>query len=100
MRWNPAKNLNGTVSGDVATSAQMQILKSYVFALLGKMVDDIASGCIQPNPYTRGSSHNACSFCPFGSVCHSQYVEGRRNYKTMSSQRFWEEVEKEMSSRG
>lgn len=99
-RMNYSKKKDGTVSGDVATSAQMQILKSYVFALLGKMVDDIASGCIQPNPYTRGSSHNACSFCPFGSVCHSQYVEGRRNYKTMSSQRFWEEVEKEMSSRG
>ena len=63
----------------------------------GKMVDDIASGNITPNPYTRGSSHNACRFCPYGSVCHAPTVEERRNYKMMSAQRFWEEVEKEMS---
>ena len=46
---------------------------------------------------TAGCTHNACRFCPYGAVCHTATVENRRNYKIMSSQRFWEEIEKEMS---
>jgi ATP-dependent helicase/nuclease subunit B len=91
---------DGTISGDLATSAQMRLLKAYVFTLIGKLIDDVASGCIDPNPYTRGSSHNACYYCPFGMVCHSDEVEGRRNYRAMSAQRFWDEVEKEMNNHG
>jgi len=64
------------------------------------MVDDIASGNVTPNPYTRGASHNACTFCPYGSICDPETVEGRRNYKTMERDRFWDEVEKEVDRRG
>ena len=71
-----------------------------MFRYLSKMVEDIASGNVAPNPYQRGSSHNACTFCPYGSVCHKDTVEGRRNYKAMSAQRFWEEIEKEEKSHG
>lgn len=94
------KKKDGSLSGDLATAAQMKLLKGYVYSLLGKLIDDISSGCVEPNPYTRGSSHNACFYCPFNAICHSQYVEGRRNYKTMSSQRFWDEVGKEMEKNG
>ena len=69
---------------------------AYVFSLVGKMVDDISSGCVEPNPYTRGSSHNACAYCPFGTVCNKATVAGRRDYKAMSAQRFWEEIDKEV----
>lgn len=95
-----SKKKNGSLSGDLATSSQMKLLKGYVYSLLGRLIDDISSGCVEPNPYTRGSSHNACLYCPFNAVCHSQYVEGRRNYKTMSSQRFWDEIGKEMGKNG
>ena len=88
---------DGTVAGDVASREQLKLLCSYIFRLLGNMVDDIASGNVTPNPYTRGSSHNACRFCPYGAVCHSASVADRRNYKMMSSQRFWDEITKEMS---
>ena len=88
---------DGSVSGDVASSSQFQLLCKYVFHAISKMVDEIASGNVTPNPYTRGSSHNACHYCPYGAVCHSTTVEERRNYKAMSAQRFWDEVEKEMS---
>ena len=91
---------DGSLSGDLADREQFRMLKAYIFLLLGKMVDDIASGCVEPNPYTRGSSHNACAFCPYGSVCHQATVEGRRNYMAMTAQRFWEEVEKEMKDSG
>ena len=86
---------DGTLSGDLADREQMKSLRRYVFSVLGKMVDEIASGLVDPNPYTRGTSHSACAFCPYGAVCHKESVEGRRNYKTMTAQRFWEEVGKE-----
>lgn len=91
---------DGTLSGDLADRAQLKLLRQYVFMVLEKMVDEIASGKVDPNPYTRGSSHNACAFCPYGAVCHKENVEGRRNYKAMSAQRFWEEVGKEVKSNG
>lgn len=95
-----SRKKDGTVSGDVADSKQFELLKCYIFNLLKKMVDDIQSGNIEPNPYTRGSSHNACTFCPYGAVCHSASVENRRNYKAMSAQQFWECVQQEVTQDG
>ena len=91
---------DGTIVGDLADREQLKILKDYLRKILGKMVDDIASGNVTPNPYTRGSSHSACTFCPYGAVCHEAEVEGRRNYKTMTAQRFWDEIGKEMDPNG
>ena len=91
---------DGTLSGDLADREQLKLLEAYIFRFLGKMVEEIASGNVAPNPYTRGTSHNACSFCPYGSVCHEGEVEGRRNYKAMKDQRFWEEIGKEMQGNG
>ena len=88
---------DGTVSGDLADRQQMGLLKSYVFLLLSKMVDDIATGCVDPNPYTRGSRHNACAFCPYGTICHNTTVQDRRDYAAMSQDDFWKNVEKEVS---
>lgn len=87
---------DGSLSGDLADRDQMKLLETYVFHILKKLVEEIASGTVDPNPYTRGSSHSACAFCPYGSICHEATVEGRRNYKTMTPQRFWEAVGKEM----
>lgn len=94
------KRKDGTITGDVADAQQLKMLKKYVFALLGNMVDEIASGVVEPNPYTRGSSHNACRFCDFSTICHTNTVEGRRNYKTMTAQRFWEEIERQVGRDG
>ena len=95
-----SRKKDGTISGDLADREQLKLLRQYVFQLLGRMVEDIASGNVSPNPYTRGTSHNACAFCPYGAVCHAETVEGRRNYKAMSAQRFWEEIEKGVNRRG
>jgi len=91
---------DGTYSGDLADRDQLKLLERYVFYILGRMVDEIAAGKVDANPYTRGSSHNACAYCPYGSICHEATVEGRRNYKVMSSQAFWEEIGKEMQENG
>ena len=91
---------DGTLTGDLASREQLRQLRAYIFEVLTHMVEDISSGVVEPNPYTRGTSHNACAFCPYGEVCHKQSVPGRRNYKAMSSQRFWEEIEKVVKSYG
>lgn len=90
----------GALSGDLADRDQMKLLQNYVFRVLGKLVEDLASGNVEPNPYTRGANHNACSYCPYSTVCHGDSVEGRRNYQTMKADRFWEEVGKEMENHG
>ena len=91
---------DGSISGDLADRQQLKLLRKYIFDILGDMVEDISSGNVTPNPYTRGTSHNACTYCPYGSICHQASVEDRRNYKAMTPQRFWEEIEKEVDRRG
>ena len=91
---------DGAMVGDLADREQLKMLKAYVFKILGKMVDEIASGNVEANPYTRGTSHSACDYCPYGAVCHKENVEGRRNYKTMKPDRFWEEIGKELGTNG
>ena len=100
QRMSYSVKKDGTLSGDLADREQLKLLEEYVFRVLAGMVEDIASGNVEPNPYTRGSSHNACAFCPYGAVCHQSQVPGRRNYKAMTAQRFWEELEKEMTRHG
>ena len=100
QRLNYTVKKDGALVGDLADRDQFKMLKAYLMRLLGRMVDDIASGNVEPNPYTRGTSHSACAFCPYGSICHEEQVEGRRNYKTMQAQRFWDEIGKEMDHHG
>lgn len=95
-RLDIKRKKDGTLEGDLATREQLKLLESYLFRVLGKMVEDIASGNVEPNPYTRGTGHDACAWCPYGTICHRETVQGRRNYKTMTAQWFWEAVEKEM----
>ena len=91
---------DGTITGDVADRQQLGQLSDYVMRILGTMAEDIASGNVEPNPYTRGTSHNACAYCPYGTICHAETVKGRRNYKSMSAQMFWEEIGKVRKDHG
>jgi len=100
QRMNYSVRKDGSRSGDLASREQLGMLKVYVYKVLRDLVNDIASGNVMPNPYTRGSSHSACAFCPYGAVCHQDEVSGRRNYKTMTAQRFWEEIGKEGKEHG
>ena len=100
LRMNYTVRKDGTLSGDLADREQLKQLETYVFKTVAAMVEDIASGNVTPNPYTRGTSHNACTFCPYGPVCHKETVEGRRNYKKMDAQRFWDEIGKELKNGG
>lgn len=99
-RLSCRRKADGTITGDVADAGQLRKLKKYVFRLIGTLVDDIAEGYVNPNPYTRGSAHSACAWCPYGAVCARDRDQGRRNYKAMTAQRFWDEIDKEVSRHG
>ena len=47
-----------------------------------------------------GSSQNACQFCVYAPICHPDTVEGRRDYKAVSAQEFWEQIQKEVKENG
>ena len=89
----------GVIGGDCADREQFRQLKEYVFHILRDLIAQIDSGNVSPNPYTRGG-FGACSYCPYGSICHKESVAGRRNYKSMDSERFWAEVSKEVGVNG
>ncbi len=86
---------DGTLTGSLATSHQFQVLEGFVFHLLADMVQEISSGNVSPNPYSRGSAFDACRFCPYGSVCHPEKCAEKRNFRALKAQEFWELVEKE-----
>ena len=91
---------DGSLTGDIADREQLRLLKGFVYRVLQRLVNEIASGNVDPNPYCRGSGHDACTYCPYKAVSHFAVVAGRRNYKAMSAQRFWEEVGREMDRHG
>ena len=91
---------DGSVAGDLADRVQMGQLKEYVMDVLRKLVNEIASGDVTANPYTRGYSHDACTFCPYGAICHKEDVAGRRNYQKMEADEFWTAIGKEIPNGG
>ena len=86
---------DGSISGDLADRQQLKMLEKHIMRTLSEMVADIAAGKVDANPYTRGTTHNPCTYCPYGAVCHKNEVAGRRNYQAMTAERFWEEIGKE-----
>lgn len=99
-RLSCKRNKDGQLSGDIADREQFRQLRSYIFKVLADLVNQIASGEVDPNPYTRGSAYSACTYCPYQNVCHYATVSGRRNYKAMTAQRFWEQIGKELGHHG
>ena len=91
---------DGSLAGDLADREQLKMLEQYIFKYLAGMVEDIASGNVTPNPYTRGTAHDACAYCPYGAVCHKAWVGERRNYKAMKAEEFWQGLGKELQQNG
>ncbi len=87
---------NGEFSGDdLADENRFHLLKRYLFHLLGRLVDEIASGEVSPNPYMRGTQYSPCKYCPYRAICRRETLPQVRNYSAMSAERFWMEIEKE-----
>lgn len=100
MRLPYKRSKDGSLSGDLAGKEQFHQLKQYVMKQLADMVEEIASGRVTPNPYTRGDSHNACRYCPYAQICKESSGVERRNYKTMSADDFWTRIRREVNENG
>ncbi len=94
------RNKAGELTGDLADRVQLGMLKTYLHGFLSGMVDDIASGNVAPNPYTRGNEDGVCKFCPYGAVCHKESVQQRRNFRAISDREFWQSIEQEVGEDG
>ena len=75
-----------------ANREQMNRLRTFVFERLQNCVEDVASGCVEPNPYIRRNIFDPCQYCPYKALCQA---EDKRDFKGISQQEFWETVEKE-----
>ena len=75
-----------------ADREQMKMLRRFVFERLKDCVEDVASGCVEPDPYIRRNVFDPCQFCPYGAMCQA---EEKRDFKGISQKEFWETVEKE-----
>lgn len=85
---------------ELVDGSRMRMLKKYVFQVLKNLVEEIASGNVKANPYSRGSSFHACDYCPYGSICREVPPEQERNFKAVPAHVFWEDVEKEVQGHG
>ena len=87
---------DGTLSGDIATAAQLGHLGRYVDRLLHQIAGEIARGNIDADPYARGPQDSACTYCAFASACYfDESRDKRRQMHKMDSGEFWAMLEKE-----
>ena len=96
-RLSCKQNKNGDLTGDIADRDRFKLLKKYVYTLVGQLVDDIASGKVDANPYTRGAGDGACAYCPYSTICNPEFIPGRRVYKAINSKQFWDDVERSVN---
>ena len=100
LRFLPAKlSKSGEISGDLASHGQFRQLKEHVMGVLKGLVDQIAAGQVDPNPYFRGD-HDACRFCEYGNACHLDLWGQPRVYQKMEPGDFWLQVKKEVERHG
>ncbi len=87
---------DGTLSGDIATAAQLGHLGRYVDRLLHQIAGEIAHGNIDADPYARGPQDSACTYCAFASACYfDESRDKRRQLHKTDSGEFWAILEKE-----
>ena len=88
---------DGAITGDLASREEFKLLEQFIFRKLAQTVESIASGNVAANPYIRGD-RGACTYCPYGPICHKNDVE-KRERKKMDAKTFWRDVE-EVLNRG
>ncbi len=94
------ENDDGTITGDLLTVKEFALLKEYIHKILANLVNDIASGCVDPNPYSRGETDNACHFCPFKAICHPEENGEFRVLAKTDFAKFWGKLVEEMDNDG
>ena len=87
---------DGSLSGDIATAAQLGHLGRYVEKLLHQITGEIAQGNIDADPYTRSPQDSACTYCAFASACYfDESRDRKRQLRKTDGSEFWALMEKE-----
>ena len=87
---------DGSISGGVATAAQLGKLGGYVDRLLRQIARELESGNIDADPCSRGPQDSACTYCDFASACYFEDGRGRdrtRYLQKTDEEAFWQFVE-------
>ena len=76
-------------TGDLMDLDQLGLLRRYVADAMAGVTEEICTGSIRPNPYTRGST-GSCTYCPYAGVCHLDLcgIEAR-SLRATSAKEFW-----------
>lgn len=86
---------DGSLSGNLASPAQMALLRGHVQRQTGRLADSIASGEVTPDPARRGA-HDACQWCDWAAVCHLDAPNGAPRYlEKIDQAEFWARLERE-----
>ena len=94
---------DGSISGGIASAAQLGKLGGYVNRLLHQIARELESGNIDADPCSRGPQDSACTYCEFASACY--FEEGRgsdrtRHLRKTDEAEFWQSIEGEEGAHG
>lgn len=87
----------GTISGGIATAAQLGKLGRYVEKLLHEIARELSQGNIDADPCSHGPQDNACTYCEFASACCFEDGRGSDRMRPIGKvepDAFWQFVEK------
>ncbi len=87
---------DGSLSGGVATAAQLGKLGNYVDNLLHQIARELQQGNIDADPCSRGPQDSACTYCEFASACYFEAGRGGdrlRPMKKTTEEDFWNLLE-------
>lgn len=88
---------DGSISSDsLASSQQLSDIKKHIEKRMLELTEKLSGGSIDASPYYRGEQENACSYCPYGSVCRfDENKDTRRYLPKLKPSEFWEKLEEE-----
>lgn len=89
---------DGSVSGSIASAAQLGRLGLYVDKLLRQIAGEVRRGNIDADPCCRSEDESACRYCDWADACHFQ--DGRdtdrlRYILPVRPEEFWDAVDRE-----
>ena len=87
---------DGTLSGSVASAAQLGHLGRYVDRLLHEIAGEIAQGNIDADPCCHSEEDSQCRFCDWASACHFRDGQDRDHLRyilPVKPEEFWQELE-------
>lgn len=94
---------DGSLSGSIASAAQLGGLGLYVEKLLGDISREVRRGNIDADPWCRSEDDSFCRYCRWTGACH--FEDGRdgdhlRYILPVKAEEFWQMVEEETGRGG